>query len=144
MKGKFIIIYRQVPKEKAENLAKKENLQFFEVSAIHNQNISLMLYSSIVELPNFEIFIDPNKVGGNKIDIVKELRINKPLIFYYSLEKENESNNEAKDDVFSQLKMEELEINDKQATTDKPKTLKVLDQSNKITINKKDKNKCNC
>ncbi len=59
-------------KEVAEEYAKKEKMLFFEVSAIKSTNIKSMLYNSIIELPNFEQFLQQNK-HINKKDIVTEL-----------------------------------------------------------------------
>ena len=58
---------REVKKEDGEELAKKENISFFEVSAKTDENIKNMFYNVVVELPTF----GENNV--NKENLIKEL-----------------------------------------------------------------------
>ena len=44
---------REVDKKEGEELAQKEGLAFFECSAKTNENIKLMFYTSVAELPTF-------------------------------------------------------------------------------------------
>jgi hypothetical protein len=48
-------------------LALKENLLFFEISAKTNQNVKILFYSVIAELPYFEQFTT------NKLKLIGEL-----------------------------------------------------------------------
>ncbi len=45
---------REVKKEEGEELAKKENMPFYEVSAKTNENIKNMFYSVVAKLPAFD------------------------------------------------------------------------------------------
>ena len=58
---------REVKKEEGEELAKKEGIQFFEVSAKTGENIKNMFYSVVVELPTFA------ENNDNKESLIKEL-----------------------------------------------------------------------
>ena len=59
---------RKITTQEGNNMANKENMLFFEVSAKNGFNISRMMYSCIAELPFFEQF-----QIGNKDDLIKEL-----------------------------------------------------------------------
>ena len=65
--NKIDLSNREVKKEEGEELAKKEGIAFFEVSAKTNENIKSMFYNVVVELP---IFAESNV---NKEKLVKEL-----------------------------------------------------------------------
>lgn len=56
---------REVKKEEGEELAKKEGISFFEVSAKTDENIKNMFYSVVCELPVF--------ANSNKENVIKEL-----------------------------------------------------------------------
>ena len=58
---------RQVKKEEGEELAKKENIAFFEVSAKTEENIKNMFYNVVAELPAFA------EKNANKENLIKEL-----------------------------------------------------------------------
>ena len=58
---------REVKKEDGEELAKKENISFFEVSAKTDENIKNMFYNVVADLPTFA----ENSI--NKENIIKEL-----------------------------------------------------------------------
>ena len=59
---------RRVTTQEGKNLANKEQMMFFEVSAKNGENVNKMMYSCIAELPFFEQFqID------NKEQLIKEL-----------------------------------------------------------------------
>ena len=58
---------REVKKEEGEELAKKENIAFFEVSAKTEENIKNMFYSVVAELPAFA------EKNANKENLIKEL-----------------------------------------------------------------------
>ena len=84
--GNKIDLQRKVTTQEGKNLANKEKMMFFEVSAKNGENINKMMYSCIAELPFFEQFQIDNKEqlikeleGGNNkkeqnsiYDIVKE------------------------------------------------------------------------
>lgn len=74
----FIYPNREVSTNDGEELGKKENIPYFEVSAKTNEGLKKMFYSVIAEL---SVFDD----GEDKQTLIKEL------------EKENE--NESKDDA---------------------------------------------
>ena len=57
---------REIKKEEGEELAKKEDMKFFEVSAKTEENIKNMFYNVVCDLPTFE----GNK---NKENLIKEL-----------------------------------------------------------------------
>ena len=59
---------RKITTQEGNNMANKENMLFFEVSAKNGFNISRMMYSCIAELPFFEQF-----QISNKDDLIKEL-----------------------------------------------------------------------
>ena len=56
---------REVKKEEGEELAKKEGISFFEVSAKTDENIKNMFYNVVSELPVFS--------NSNKENVIKEL-----------------------------------------------------------------------
>ena len=58
---------REVKKEEGEELAKKEGISFFEVSAKTDDNIKNMFYNVVVELPTFA------ENNANKENLIKEL-----------------------------------------------------------------------
>ena len=58
---------REVKEEEGEELAKKEGISFFEVSAKTNDNIKNMFYNVIAELPTF------SQNNTNKESVIKEL-----------------------------------------------------------------------
>ena len=84
--GNKIDLERRVTTQEGKNLANKEQMMFFEVSAKNGENINKMMYTCIAELPFFEQFQIQNKEqlikeleGGNNkkeqnsiYDIVKE------------------------------------------------------------------------
>ena len=77
---------RRVTTQEGKNLANKEQMMFFEVSAKNGENVNKMMFTCIAELPFFEQFQIQNKEqlikdleGGNNkkeqnsiYDIVKE------------------------------------------------------------------------
>ena len=98
---------RRITTQEGTNLANKEQMLFFEVSAKNGFNINKMMYSCIAELPFFEQLQIVNKVelikeleGGNSkkenntiYDIVQNNE-NKPEITV-TAEDEKKNNNEA-------------------------------------------------
>ena len=58
---------REVKLEEGEELARKEGIQFFEVSAKTDENIKNMFYRVVVELPTF------SENNENKENLIKEL-----------------------------------------------------------------------
>ena len=58
---------REVKKEEGEELAKKEDISIFEVSAKTGENIKNMFYSVMVDLPSF------NESNTNKENLIREL-----------------------------------------------------------------------
>lgn len=58
---------REVKKEEGEELAKKEGISFFEVSAKTDENIKNMFYNVVADLPTF------SESNTNKENLVKEL-----------------------------------------------------------------------
>ena len=58
---------REVKKEEGEELAKKEGISFFEVSAKTDENIKDMFYSVVADLPTF------SESNANKENLIKEL-----------------------------------------------------------------------
>lgn len=79
---------RRVTTQEGKNLANKEQMMFFEVSAKNGENVNKMMFSCIAELPFFEQFQIENKEqlikeleGGNNkkeqnsiYDIVKDTK----------------------------------------------------------------------
>ena len=65
--GNKIDLNREVNKEEGEELAKKEGIQFFEVSAKTNENIKNMFYNVVVDLPTFA------ENNANKENLIQEL-----------------------------------------------------------------------
>ena len=66
--GNKIDLDRRVTTQEGKNLANKEQMFFFEVSAKNGENINKMMYSCIAELPFFEQF-----QFENKEQLIKEL-----------------------------------------------------------------------
>ena len=58
---------REVKKEEGEELAKKEGIAFFEVSAKTDENIKNMFYNVVVDLPTFA------ENNANKENLIQEL-----------------------------------------------------------------------
>jgi len=58
---------REVKEEEGEELAKKEGISFFEVSAKTDENIKNMFYSVVADLPTF------SESNANKENLIKEL-----------------------------------------------------------------------
>ena len=58
---------REVKKEEGEELAKKESISFFEVSAKTEENIKNMFYNVVADLPTF------SESNANKENLIKEL-----------------------------------------------------------------------
>jgi len=58
---------REVKEEEGEELAKKEGISFFEVSAKTDENIKNMFYSIVADLPTF------SESNANKENLIKEL-----------------------------------------------------------------------
>ena len=83
---------RKVTLQEGKDLANKEKMMFFEVSARNGDNVNRMMYSCIADLPFFEQFQVENKEqlikeleGGNNkkeqnsiYDIVKDQNNEKP------------------------------------------------------------------
>ena len=63
--GNKVDLKREVEKKEVQELAKKEDIEFFECSAKYDFNIKKMFYNSIAELPIFN--------GSNRKTLVKEL-----------------------------------------------------------------------
>ena len=66
---------REVDTKLGEELAKKEEMSFFEVSAKTSENINKMLYTAIAELPFFEQYQIKNK--NELIEKIKKIKKNK-------------------------------------------------------------------
>ncbi len=66
--GNKIDLQRKVTSQEGRDLANKEQMMFFEVSAKTGENINRMMYSCIAELPFFEQF-----QIRNKDQLIKEL-----------------------------------------------------------------------
>ena len=71
--GNKLDITRKVPTDKPQQLAKEQNMLYFETSAKTNENIDTLFYSCVAELP-FLANSDPNKDN-----IIKELKINNKI-----------------------------------------------------------------
>ena len=65
--NKIDLSNREVNKEEGEELAKKEGIAFFEVSAKTDENIKNMFYNVVVELPTFA------ENNANKENLIQEL-----------------------------------------------------------------------
>ena len=66
--GNKIDLTREVEKIEGEQFAQKEGMKFFEVSAKTNENIKLMFYTVIANLPTFA------EESKNKESLIKELQ----------------------------------------------------------------------
>ena len=66
--NKIDLTTREVQKNEGEKFAQKEGIPFFEVSAKTNDNIKLMFYTAIVDLPTFA------EGATNKENLIKELQ----------------------------------------------------------------------
>jgi len=66
--NKIDLTTREVQKNEGEKFAQKEGIPFFEVSAKTNDNIKLMFYTAIVDLPTFA------EGAINKENLIKELQ----------------------------------------------------------------------
>ena len=66
--NKTDLLTREVQKSEAEEFAKKEGISLFEVCAKTNENIKLMFYTAVADLPNFA------EGSPNKESLIKELQ----------------------------------------------------------------------
>ena len=101
-------LQRKVTTKEGRDLANKENMMFFEVSAKSGENVNKMMYSCIAELPFFEQFQIGNKEqlikeleGGNNkkeqnsiYDIVKEQKNEKQVDLKVQNQEQNKNQND--------------------------------------------------
>jgi len=101
-------LQRKVTSKEGRDLANKENMMFFEVSAKSGENVNKMMYSCIAELPFFEQFQIGNKEqlikeleGGNNkkeqnsiYDIVKEQKNEKQVDLKVQNQEQNKNQND--------------------------------------------------
>jgi GTPase SAR1 family protein len=101
-------LQRKVTTKEGRDLANKEQMMFFEVSAKTGENVNKMMYSCIAELPFFEQFQIDNKdqlikelEGGNNkkeqnsiYDIVKEQKNEKQADLNVQGQKQNTNQND--------------------------------------------------
>ena len=66
--NKIDLTTREVQKNEGEQFAEKEGIPFFEVSAKSNENVKLMFYSAVSDLPTFA------DGASNKDNLIKELQ----------------------------------------------------------------------
>ena len=66
--NKIDLTTREVQKNDGEKYAEKEGISFFEVSAKTNENVKLMFYTAIADLPTF------TEGTTNKESLIKELQ----------------------------------------------------------------------
>ena len=66
--NKIDLTTREVQHDEGQQFAQKEGMAFFEVSAKTNENIKLMFYTAVADLPNF------TEGGSNKENLIKELQ----------------------------------------------------------------------
>ncbi len=88
---------RKVTTQEGKDLANKEQMLFFEVSAKNGENINKMMYSCITELPFFEQF-----QFDNKEQLIKELEggnNKKEQNSIYDIVKEQKNENEKQNDL---------------------------------------------
>ena len=97
---------REVEKIEAENFAKKEGISFFEICAESNENLKLMFYTCIADLPIFDDI-------PNKDSLIKELL------------EENENIQNSKNDSKNKISINnKIYINDKEKKDNKKKEKK--------------------
>ena len=99
---------RKVTLQEGKDLANKEKMMFFEVSARNGDNVNRMMYSCIADLPFFEQFQVENKEqlikeleGGNNkkeqnsiYDIVKDQNNEKPAALNVKDQEQKQEKNE--------------------------------------------------
>ena len=107
---------REVKEEEGEELAKKEGITFFEVSAKTGENIKNMFYSVVADLPTF------SESNANKDNLIKELMEENAVENIQEGIKSGPAGNEAKPD-------------------DK---IKVDGQERKVDTNTQNKKGCHC
>ena len=91
---------RKVLTEEGKNLANKEKLLFFEVSARNGDNVNRMTYTCIAEMPFFEQFKIEDKEG-----LIKDLEgfnNKKELNSIYDIEKDKNNENQGEIKVIKQ------------------------------------------
>ena len=66
--NKIDLTSREVQTSEGQQFAQKEGIAFFEVSAKTNENIKLMFYSAVADLPTFA------EGASNKENLIKELQ----------------------------------------------------------------------
>ena len=66
--NKIDLTTREVQHDEGQQFAQKEGLSFFEVSAKTNENIKLMFYTAVADLPTFA------EGASNKENLIKELQ----------------------------------------------------------------------
>ena len=98
---------RKVSIEEGKNLAIKEKILFFEVSARGGDNVNRMMYSCIAELPFFEQF-----EINDKEELIKDLEGNnnkKELNSIYDIEKDKNNENQGEIKVIKQSSNQNVE-----------------------------------
>ena len=98
--GNKIDLERKVLTEEGKNLANKEKLLFFEVSARKGDNVNRMMYTCIAEMPFFEQFKIEDKEG-----LIKDLEgfnNKKELNSIYDIEKDKNNENQGEIKVMKQ------------------------------------------
>ena len=66
--NKIDLTTREVQSYEGQQFAQKEGLSFFEVSAKTNENVKLMFYTAVADLPTFA------EGASNKENLIKELQ----------------------------------------------------------------------
>ena len=109
--GNKIDLERKVLTEEGKNLANKEKLLFFEVSARKGDNVNRMMYTCISEMPFFEQFKIEDKEG-----LIKDLEgfnNKKELNSIYDIEKDKNNENQGEIKVMKQNENKIKEKNNK-------------------------------
>ena len=85
--GNKIDLNREVQTNEGQDLAKKENLLFFECSAKTNENIKKMFFSSIAGLPTFGIYEEDERenlilelLNENGVEVNQDVGGNQELV----------------------------------------------------------------
>ena len=85
--GNKIDLTREVQTNEGQELAKREDLLFFECSAKTNENIKKMFFSSIAGLPTFGIYDEDDKenliaelLNENGVEVSQDVGGNQELV----------------------------------------------------------------
>lgn len=100
---------RSISKEEGIAYAKENNLLYFEVSALKNDNINHMILSSIAELSSFSDEADKNKVIS-ELEEGNHAKVNISVLSGVNIDKEEEEGKEGNVKKLSKTEKEKVNL----------------------------------